>query len=212
MRSDWLLPALLSIPLCHASAQTPPASPAARESHTIERAFVSGGRVNMKLAPGQYVVRASAPDGKILIRWSARKPEQAKKVSASAEVKGSECDIVTSGPRDSLRVEIELPARSDLYVRLRAGDFSLSGIEGNKDIECRAGDVTIDLGRADDYGAVDASVSIGDFEAPPLGASKGGFKRKFRWQGPGKYTLHAHVRVGSLSFLGTPSGSRQGMQ
>lgn len=212
MRSAWLLPALLCIPICPAFGQAPSASPAAEGSHTIERTFASGGRVNMKLSAGEYMVRASAPDGKILIRWTTKKPEQAKKVSVSAEVKGPECDIVTRGPRDSFRVEIELPARADLHVRLNAGDFNVRGIEGSKDIECHAGDVTIDLGRADDYGAVDASVRIGDFEAPPLGASKGGFIRKFKWQGPGRYALHAHVGVGSLSFLGTPSGSRQSMK
>ena len=209
MKSGWFMLLLLGARVYSASAQISSPSVPSSAPHTIERNFVSGGQVKLSLSAGTYVIRASAAADKITIRWQTRKQDQEQRVRISADVKGSECSIDAKGPRGALRVEIELPARSDLYLRLRSGDLSVEGIEGNKDIECHAGDVTVDIGGADDYGAVDLSASVGDIEAPPLGASKGGFLRKFRWQGPGKYTLHAHVRWGSRSLLGTPSASRQ---
>jgi hypothetical protein len=67
-----------------------------------------------------------------------------------------------------------LPTRSGLRVRLTAGDLTVEGIEGNKDIESHAGDLTIDVGRAEDYHRVDASLWAGDLQAPPFNVSKGG--------------------------------------
>ncbi len=208
MRAGWFLLIPLNVLTCAAFTQDPAPTPPPSAAQTIERIFVSGGRVNMNLSAGSYAISPSTLADKIVIRWRVKKPEEAQKVRVTADVNGSECVIETHGPRNSLQVEIGLPARSDLYVRLKAGDLDLRGIEGNKDIECRTGDVTIDIGRADDYGPVAASVRIGDLEGPPFGVSKGGFARKFHWQGPGKDSLHAHVGVGSLSFLGTPSARR----
>ncbi len=208
MRSGCFLAATLTLWACPAAAQGTNASPTPGESHSIERAFVSGGQIRMVLAPGDYTIRPSEGT-KVVIRWQVLKPEKARRISVTADVKGSECLIETQGRHNDFKAEIDLPANANLYIRLKAGDLNLRGIEGNKDIDCRAGDVTIDVGPADNYGPVDASVRVGDFEAPPFGASKGGFLRKFKWQGPGKYTLHAHVGVGSLSFLGMPSASNQ---
>jgi hypothetical protein len=86
-------------------------------------------------------------------------------------------------------------------VRLSAGDIGIRGIEGNKDVECHAADIIIDIGRTQDYRQVNASVRIGDIEAPPISVSKGGFFRSTTWSGTGKYSLHAHVGAGSLTLL-----------
>jgi hypothetical protein len=208
MKIAFLLSLALSLPAGMASAQG--TSPAQRSgpAQSIERNFAPGGTVKMDLAAGEYVIRPGASADKVNVRWRTDKPEKAEHVRVTVEVEGSECRIVARGPRNSFHVEVELPSRADLHVHLSAGDINVRGIEGNKNIECRAGDITVDIGRADDYGPVDASVRIGDFEAPPLGASKGGFARKFKWQGPGKYALHAHVGVGSLSFLGVPTARK----
>ena len=76
-----------------------------------------------------------------------------------------------------------MPERSDLYVRLTAGDIRIEDIRGNKDIELHAGDVRIDVGRADDYNSVDASVWAGDIKAEPFNTIKGGLFRSFEWNG-----------------------------
>jgi hypothetical protein len=189
------------LPVSIALAQTsPPATPA---SSSLERDFASGGKITMKLSAGGYTIRSGA-ENKIRMQWETKKPEQLKGVKANILVQGHEATIQARGPRQSdFQVVIELPARADLQVRLSAGDLQIRGIEGNKDVECHAGDITINVGSAADYSRVAASAHAGDIEAPPFGISKGGLFRTFRWQGTGKYALHVHVGAGSVTLLGS---------
>ena len=173
------------------AAQAPP--------DVVEYDFVSGGAVRLKLAAGEYTVRAGALPDRIRIRWSTREPEDRAKVRISSEIRGTEARVETRGPKN-FRVEIEVPARTDLHVRLSAGELKVLGIEGNKNIESRAGDVEIDVVQPDHYRRVDASVTFGGVEARPFAASKGGSGRSFKWKGPGSYDLHAHLFVGDLTL------------
>ena len=93
---------------------------------------------------------------------------------------------------------IEVPERSDLFVRLTAGDLRIEDIRGNKDVELYAGDARIDVGRAEDYHTVDASVWAGDIHAAPFHVSKGGLFRSFDWSGKGPYRLHAKLKAGDI--------------
>jgi len=79
-----------------------------------------------------------------------------------------------------------------------AGDLEVDGLTGDKDVEIHAGDMILGVGKADDYGHVDASVNAGDLDAQPFGVSKGGLFRSFDKHGGGKYRLHAHVGAGDL--------------
>src|SRR4051812_25142691 len=88
--------------------------------------------------------------------------------------------------------------RSNLKVRLTAGDLTIGDIEGDKDIQSHAGDMTIDVGNPASYGPVDASVNIGDLKGDAFDVSKDGFHNRFERNGSGKYRLHAHVGVGDL--------------
>jgi hypothetical protein len=169
---------------------------------SLEREFAAGGRLELRLSSGTYTIRSGA-DNKIRIRWETRKPEQLKKVKIDIQAANSGATVRTHTPRNSdFQAVIELPERTDLHVRLSAGDLQITGIEGNKDVECHAGDITINIGSAAEYARVDASARAGDIEAPPFKASKGGLFRRFQWQGKGKYSLHVHVGAGSITLLG----------
>ena len=85
-------------------------------------------------------------------------------------------------------------------LKLSAGDLKVSGIEGSKDVEARAGDVTIAVGERDLYRHVNASIRIGDLNAEPFNVNKGGFFRSFEWSGKGQYDLRAHLTVGDLKL------------
>jgi hypothetical protein len=87
-----------------------------------------------------------------------------------------------------------------LYVRMPAGDLTVEGVSGDKDVELHFGDLTIAVGNAADYSHVDASVMSGDLEAAPFGESHGGLFRSFEKSGSGKYKLHAHVGAGDLTL------------
>jgi hypothetical protein len=164
---------------------------------TVQKAFVSGGQVHLDLSAGDYRISGS-PEPSVRVEWQVRYPDEARDVRIDADIDGKRARIVTDGPSSHFRVRIQVPQRSDLVVRLTAGDISIDGIEGNKDVESHAGDMSIDMRRAEDYNRVEASVWAGDLEIRPLNVSKGGLFRSYNWSGRGPYRLHAHLKAGDL--------------
>jgi hypothetical protein len=166
---------------------------------TVSRAFVSGGSIHLKLAAGDYDIVAS-PDDTIRVVFrneSAGDPD----VSAAIEVRDRRAEIETDGPRgDGVDARIELPRRADVVIALSAGELSISGIEGSKDVDARAGDIEISVGPLEQYRHVNASVRIGDLKADPFNIRKDGFFRSFEWTGKGMYDLRAHLTVGDLTL------------
>jgi hypothetical protein len=164
--------------------------------------FVSGGSVWLKLSSGDYTVSASTSD-RAIVRWRVDDPEHfrdMKKIKVRTDVSGSVLTIRTEGPTNHARFTIEIPSRSDLNLRMRAGDVRINGIDGNKDIRMTAGDLNIDV-RPASYSTVHASVTFGDLNAQPLGISKDGIARSLNWTGPGKYTLYASLFAGDVTLL-----------
>jgi hypothetical protein len=170
----------------------------ARTSDSLERAFSQNGRIRMDLSAGDYHISGS-PDNRIRVEWSVRDADQLPRVHARADVRDHDASITTDGPTNKgLKFTIQVPDRSDLYVRLTAGDLRIEDIRGNKDVELHAGDARIDVGRAEDYHSVDASVWAGDIQAAPFNVFKDGLFRSFDWSGKGPYRLHAHLKAGDL--------------
>jgi hypothetical protein len=170
-----------------------------RPSDSLEQPFAPNGTIRMNLSAAEYVVTGGTGN-RIRIDWSVRNADQLARVHARADVRGADASITTDGPSNNtgLRFEIEVPQRSDLYIRLTAGDIRIEDVRGNKDVELHAGDVRIDVGRAEDYHAVDGSVWAGDIHAAPFHVSKGGLFRSFDWTGKGPYRLHAKLKAGDL--------------
>jgi hypothetical protein len=83
---------------------------------------------------------------------------------------------------------------------MMSGDLHVGEVEGNKDIEVRAGTLELNAIRPQDYAKADFSVRIGDVNAPVYKTTKSGLLRSFKAYGPGKYQLHAHVEVGDLTL------------
>jgi len=178
-----------------------------RPTDSLERAFASNGRIKMDLSAGEYRI-SGVSDNRIRLDWSVRDADQLSKVQARADVKGTEATITTDGPSNHFKVNIQVPTRTDLYVRLTAGDLRIEQIEGNKDVEVHAGDVRIDVGRAEDYQKVDAGIWVGDLNARPFQISKEGLFRSFDWKGNGPYRLHAHLKAGDLRLISKSTEER----
>jgi hypothetical protein len=193
----WL-PAALAMVALAASGQS------TSTSGSLERAFSPNGSVKMDLVAGDYRITGS-PQSRVRIDWSVREADALSKVRAHADVRDRELSITTDGPRNQgLTFTIQVPNQSDLYVRLTAGDLKIEDIRGNKDVELRAGDLRIDVGRAAEYKKVDASLWAGDIHASAFQISKGGLFRSFDWSGPGSYRLHAHLLAGDLYLYQAP--------
>jgi hypothetical protein len=112
--------------------------------------------------------------------------------------------ITGNSHNGNLQVRIEVPRKTNLRVRMPAGQVKVEELVGDKDIDLYAGQVSISSSRLWDYRSVHASVDIGDVNAQVYGAEKGGFFRTFSKQSAtGEYSLHAHVMTGQIELLGT---------
>jgi hypothetical protein len=179
-----------------------------RSSSSLERPFAPNGRVRMDLSAGDYHI-AGSPDNRIHMEWSTRDAESLARVRTRADVRDKDASIMTDGPSNkNFRVTIHVPNQTDLYVRLTAGDLRVEDIRGNKDIELHAGDARIDVGRAEDYNSVDASLWAGDIKADAFNIYKDGLFRSFDWKGKGPYKLHAHLKAGDLRLYSKADDKR----
>lgn len=174
-----------------------PSAQADRRSDSLEREFAPKGRIRMDLSAGEYRI-SNSKDNRIRLRWSVRDTDQLARVKARADVRGLDAKIVTDGPANHFKVDISVPSQADLFVRLTAGELRITGVEGNKDVELHAGELDIDVGRAQDYKRVDASLWAGELRAAPFGAHKEGLFRSFDWYGKGSYRLHAKLKAGEI--------------
>lgn len=167
-------------------------------AEVTERKFVSGGRVRLDLAAGEYEIVASKDD-RIRVSWDDRGKDA--KVSLRIDVQASKATVRTETPwKDGPTIRIELPRRTNMIVRLTAGDLKIEGIEGSKDVSANAGDVTISVGKREQYRYVKASVTVGDLTADAFNVNKDGLFRSFEWTGKGQYELRAHLMAGDLKL------------
>ncbi len=167
-------------------------------SDSIENPFAAGGKVRLKLSSGDYTIRAGNSD-RIRVEWVSKRPaEIARAVRITAT--GTSAVVRTDGPLKNSRFVIELPARCDIRLDVRAGDVKITGIEGNKDVRMTAGDLDIDIGSGS-YSRIEASTTFGDLNAHSLNISKSGIGRSFEWTGSGQYELRAHLFAGDVKLI-----------
>ena len=153
----------------------------------------------IELGSGDYQIVASASDS-IAVVYQEETPEDQRKVQVQIGSGHGQNYLKIAGPKSHFHAVIEVPRKTDLRVRMMAGDLHVGEVEGNKDIEVRAGTLELNAIRPQDYAKADFSVRIGDVNAPIFKAAKSGVWRSFKTFGPGKYRLHAHVGVGDLTL------------
>jgi hypothetical protein len=162
--------------------------------------FPSGGRLFMHIRSGDLKIVGS-DENKIKIRYWGKNASRTEDVKISLKTVGGTGELrVHGGPRNDFQIEIRVPRISDLYLRMPAGEAHVDGIVGNKNVEIHAGDLMLQVGPPEGYAFANASVVAGDLDAGPFGVTKDGLFRSFHHQGPGKYTLYAHVGAGDLTL------------
>jgi len=103
---------------------------------------------------------------------------------------------------NGVQIRIEIPKKTSLAVRMFAGEVKVEQVSGDKDIQIGAGQITISNHNWD-YRSVDASVSIGQVNAPMYNANKGGFFRSVSESSrSGDFRLRAHVTTGQIDLHG----------
>lgn len=167
----------------------------------VERQFASGGNIQMRLAPGDYTI-SGTPTEHIQVTYRPANTASGP-IKVDLQATGSNASLSVRHAGHNFHADIEVPLRSDLFIRLGAGDINIQGISGSKDVEVHAGDVNVDVRRPEDYQQVDASVAIGDLTAPAFNVSKDGFARSFKHHGQGLFRLHVHVGAGDVRLYQT---------
>jgi hypothetical protein len=169
---------------------------------TVQQKFASGGSIRLHLQAGGYTITPADSDN-IVVTCKHRSEEKLKAVRVAIRPAGTRADVyVLDTPNNNFTATIQVPRRSDLWVRLTAGELNVGSVEGNKDLELNAGSLRVEVPRPQDYGLRDASVTTGSIESSAFEVSKGGLFRSFRQQGPGKYRLHAYVIAGEIVLRG----------
>jgi hypothetical protein len=180
------------------------AADVAQASAEVQEKFAPGGFVRLHLSPGGYTIRAGDPNT-IHISYHAANSDQVKQVKVKIRAGSTSADVfISDTPHNNFRATIEVPARTDLRVRLFAGEVVVEELEGDKDVEVDAGRIEIRIPNPDLYGRRDASVHAGSIEGSAFSVSKGGLFRSWEQKGPGKYRLHAHVATGEISLVRAP--------
>src|ERR1700691_6229882 len=168
--------------------------------HSARQEFVSGGTIRLHLEAGGYTIRPGDSEN-VVVDCHAPSEEQLKRVKVEIKRTGANADIyVSETPHNNFEATIEVPRRSNLWVRLSAGELVVEDVEGDKDVRGFAGRIQIDVLHPELYGRRDASVMTGSIEASAFDVSRDGLFRSFEQQGPGKYRLHAQVLTGEIEL------------
>jgi hypothetical protein len=188
-KANLLLLAAIALASCSSRPDQPPVMKA-------NKPFAAGGGIELQLDGGDYVIRAS--------------PDEHIRVSFAGNTGNAVADLTTSGthatlaikdtPHSNFRATVEVPATADVSVHLSGGNLEIGPIAGNKDIDSKAGNVTISIPNSKDYGTVDATVKVGNLDAGPFGTSDSGLSPHLKWSGSGKYTLRASLGAGNLEL------------
>jgi hypothetical protein len=183
----------VSVAFCQASLET-----TERQHQTFQTNLASGTNLRLHLHDGDFRVVGTDAE-KISIHVEGKNVEQAKKVKIQVTRSGGAVDLKLSHvPKNELQVTIEIPRSTNLFARMRGGDLSVEGVEGDKDLELTGGDLTIQVNGPQEYAHVDVSVRFGDVSGTQFGEPKGWLGNSIHKEGTGKYRLHAHVMAGDL--------------
>lgn len=175
------------------------AIPGLAATHTSSIDFSPGNSLLFKLRGGDLHIKRGRDPLHILVRYTpdAKKPDEEHKVQLRSEVRGAQIQIEVEAPRSlSVDAEVEVPSPLTLEVRMTAGDLSVEGVEGDKNLNLFAGDLTVNIATLQDLGNVEVSVGIGDISVPAVGETHGWLGHKWKYKGSGTYRLYAHTSFG----------------
>lgn len=172
----------------------------AQRATLAQQKFISGGTIRLHLAAGGYSIIPSDSEN-IVVTCRAHTEEQFKRIKVEIKPRAASADVyVSETPHNNFQATIEVPRHSNLWARLSAGELDVEDVEGDKNLEVRAGRLQIDIPHPEQYGHRDASVTTGSIESSAFAVSKGGLFRSFEQQGSGTYRLHAHVITGEIDL------------
>lgn len=166
--------------------------------HPFAADFPSGGDLTLHIRSGDVHIAGTA-ENKLTVNAGGTEGSWSTNIDARFKRSGSSGDLdVSGGPHNQVTITVHVPAMTNIWIRIPAGNVEVTGITGDKDVELHAGNLEIAVGDPASYAHVEASVTSGDIDAPPFGESHGGLFRSFEKSGSGKYKLVARLWAGDL--------------
>lgn len=173
------------------------------QNHPFNVEFPSGSRLRMHLQSGNFRV-IGRDDNRILIHFEGKNAQNARNLTAQLKRFDRDGELrIFGGPKEELQVTVEIPRATNVTVRMTGGDLNVSRILGDEDVKLIGGDLTIAVGKPDEYALVDASVRFGDVRGDAFGDPKGWLGGALKKEGTGRYKLRAHVFAGDLTLVST---------
>jgi hypothetical protein len=150
---------------------------------------------------GEVVVDGSDQDG-LRVTCTLEDADRAGNVHIEFERTGDFGKLrLSGGPSNNVHIRVEVPRRTDLRLRVPAGEVRVEQVSGDKDIALSAGEITVSNVNGTEYRSVKASVDVGAVSATEFGVGKGGFFRSFTRETPGGlYRLRAHLISGNVQL------------
>ena len=166
-------------------------------SNPFEVGLEAGRHLTMHLRAGDVEIAGTPKPG---LRVTCRGDDAGD--AGNIKISFAASDLRTyGGPDRDIHFRIEVPDKTNLVVRLTAGNMTVTGITGDKDIELRAGNLTIGVTHPEEYRVADGSVLAGNLNATAFGISKDGLFRNFRKENAnGHYRLHVELLAGDLNL------------
>ena len=203
MRIGCVIAVALLLSACGLSSA---ASTEAREEsltlgeHSLQSELSDITTLRLHIKDGDFRIVGVDSD-EITIRTEGKNADGAKHMKVRLQRSGDSLDLTfLNVPKHEVQVTIAIPKDTNLFARMRAGDLSVDGVAGDKDLELLAGDLRLGVPDPAEYGTVDLSVRFGDVSARQFGEPKGLMGNSVKRDGMGKYRLHAHVFAGDLTL------------
>jgi len=109
---------------------------------SAKQEFISGGTIRMHLEAGGYTITPGSSEN-IVVTCRTHTEEQLERVKVDIKRTATSADVyISETPHNNFQATIEVPRRSNLWVRLSAGELIVEGVEGDKDLEVHAGRIS----------------------------------------------------------------------
>jgi hypothetical protein len=166
-------------------------------AHPFETAARPGHEIAMNLRSGDITISGGSAE-MLRVSCTTSRDDSARYLRISF---AADHLTVRGGSNDDLHLRIEVPQSINLIVRVSAGNVTLSGVSGDKDLELNAGNLIVYVGNPAEYRRTEGSVLAGNLTAGVFGVTKDGLFRSFNQENAtGKYRLRAHLMAGNLVF------------
>ena len=99
-------------------------------------------------------------DGHVRVRYTGTKDRDLSGVRLRFDPAGKPASLrMNHHLHNDFRIEIQVPRAVALILRMSAGELSIRGVEGDKDLRLHAGELKVQVGDPSSYGPVSASWS-----------------------------------------------------